>query len=323
MFHNHWQEHDMLDLNLTMRWLSITISLMVIYLTGMMDDLVGVRYRAKFAVQIVCVLLITSSGLYFDNFYGLFGIHEIPAYVGIPLTVLIFCYILNAINLIDGIDGLASGLSMIAFFAFSCMFIRLHWWMYAFISVASFAVLIPFFYYNVFGKPRRGRKIFMGDTGSLTIGLLLAVCTIRLSMADPVKDSLLPSAIIIAFSFLLVPLLDVVRVVFCRLRRGKNPFEPDRNHIHHRLMAMGMSQRKALVCIVFVALAFVVFNMVLIYQISPTGMLVIDVALYGLMHVCIAARIRQRQSAGESGRSLCSAISSLFRAKISELTQKI
>ena len=99
---------------------------------------------------------------------------------------------MNAINLIDGIDGLASGLSIIAFLAFGCMFIRLQWWMYAFISLAAFGVLLPFFYYNVYGKIHRGRKIFMGDTGSLTIGMLLAVMAIRLSMSDPMKESVFP-----------------------------------------------------------------------------------------------------------------------------------
>ena len=152
-------------------------------------------------IQTLCGLLLVASGFCFDNLYGLFGIYELPYYVGIPFTVFIIVYIMNAINLIDGIDGLASGLSMIAFFAFGCMFVCLHWWLYAFISFAALGALIPFFYYNMFGQTRRGRKVFMGDTGSLTIGLLLAVMAIHLSMSDPVKEELFPGAIVTAFSF--------------------------------------------------------------------------------------------------------------------------
>lgn len=188
-------------MDLTNRLLSMLCCLFILYLIGMMDDLIGVRYRSKFVVQILCGILLVISGLCFDNLYGLFGIYVIPYYIGVPFTVFVIVYILNAINLIDGIDGLASGLSIISFLAFSCMFIHLQWWMYAFISLAAFSVLLPFFYYNVYGKIYRGRKIFMGDTGSLTIGMLLAVMVIRLSMSDPVKESAFPGSIVIAFSF--------------------------------------------------------------------------------------------------------------------------
>lgn len=212
---------NMLDVDLTNRLLSVFCGLFLLYLTGMMDDLIGVRYRSKFLIQILCGILLVASGLCFDNLYGLFGIEAMPYYIGAPFTVFIIVYILNAINLIDGIDGLASGLSIIAFFAFGCMFIRLQWWMYAFICLATIGVLLPFFYYNVYGNVHRGRKIFMGDTGSLTIGMLLAVMAIRLSMSDPLKESTFPGAVVIAFSFLIVPMLDVVRVVLHRWRERK------------------------------------------------------------------------------------------------------
>ena len=194
--HNQWMGSNMLDVDLTNRLLSVFCGLFLLYLTGMMDDLIGVRYRSKFLIQILCGILLVASGLCFDNLYGLFGIEAMPYYIGAPFTVFIIVYILNAINLIDGIDGLASGLSIIAFFAFGCMFIRLQWWMYAFICLATIGVLLPFFYYNVYGNVHRGRKIFMGDTGSLTIGMLLAVMAIRLSMSDPLKESTFPGAVV-------------------------------------------------------------------------------------------------------------------------------
>lgn len=294
VFHNLYVDGNLLTTELTNQILTLFSALFMIYLMGMMDDLIGMRYRSKFVIQIFCGSLLVISGLCFDNLFGLFGIYEIPSYIGIPFTVFIIVYILNAINLIDGIDGLASGVSIMAFLAFGCMFIFLGWWVYAFISFAAFGVLIPFFYYNVFGNVHRGRKIFMGDTGSLTIGMLLSVLAIRLSMSDPVKDSTYSNVIVIVFSFLLVPMLDVARVMIHRLRNGKSPFIPDKNHIHHKFIALGMSQHQAMLCIMSIILIFVVINICLIRNLSATVLLLLDVAVWTVMHCLITRKIRNR-----------------------------
>ncbi len=289
--HNLCAGCNLLTTELTTRLLATFSGLFMLYLMGMMDDLIGMRYRSKFVIQIFSGALLVISGLYFDNLYGLFGIYEIPSWIGMPFTLLIIVYILNAVNLIDGIDGLASGLSIMAFLAFGCMFACLHWWMYAFISFTAFGVLIPFFYYNVFGQVRRGRKIFMGDTGSLTIGMLLAVLAIRLSMYDSVKESLFPGSIVMAFSFLMVPMLDVVRVMLHRLRNGKPVFSPDKNHIHHKFMALGMSQRRAMLCIVGIAVAYIAFNIGAVHYLSVTALFLLDTVSWTVMHFCITGKI--------------------------------
>ena len=147
--------------------------LTLLYVLGIADDLVGVRYRKKFLVQIVSAAMFPLSGLYINNFYGLFGIYLIPVEVGIPLTMLLVVFITNAVNLIDGIDGLASGLSMVALVVFGVVFVHLQLWCYAMLAFVSVGVIIPFFSYNVFGNADMGRKIFMGDTGSLTLGFIL------------------------------------------------------------------------------------------------------------------------------------------------------
>lgn len=294
IFDNLCRGCNMLDLNLTIRLFAMICSLFMLYLMGITDDLIGLRYRFKFIIQILCGFLLVLSGIYFDNLYGLFGVYDIPYYIGMPFTVLIAVYILNAVNLIDGIDGLASGLGIIAFFAFGCMFARLQWWMYAFLAFASFSVLLPFFYYNVYGKINRGRKIFMGDTGSLTIGLLLAVMAIRLSMSDPAKELVFPGTIVMAFSFLIVPMLDVVRVVIHRLRSGKSPFLPDKNHIHHKFMALGMPQHQAMACIVGIAFAFAIVNICLAHYFSVTLLFLLDVAVWTAMHCCITVKINRK-----------------------------
>ena len=292
--HNLRYGFNILDLVSTTRLLTLFSSLFVLYLMGIMDDLIGVRYRSKFAIQIMCGILLVASGLFFDNLYGLFGIYKIPAWIGMPFTVLTIVYILNAINLIDGIDGLASGLGMIALLAFGSMCICLQWWVYAFIAFASLGVLIPFFYYNVFGQAHRGRKIFMGDTGSLTIGMLLAILAIRLSMSDPLKESIFPGTVVIAFSFLMVPMLDVARVVIHRLRCGKSPFLPDKNHIHHKFMALGLSQHQAMVSIIGIAVFFSLLNVCLIHHLSTTMLFLLDVSIWTVMHICITVRINQK-----------------------------
>lgn len=293
--HNLCTDSNLLSHEQSTCLLTLFGCLFMLYLMGMKDDLIGMRYRAKFAVQTLCSILLVTSGFCFDNLYGLFGIHELPLYAGIPFTVFVIVYIMNAINLIDGIDGLASGLSMIAFLAFGCMFVRLHWWLYAFISFAALGVLIPFFYYNMFGQTRRGRKVFMGDTGSLTIGLLLAVMAIHLSISDPVKEKLFPGAIVTAFSFLLVPMLDVVRVVLHRLRNHKPPFLPDKNHIHHKFIALGMSQHQALGFILGIACIFILANAFLAPYLSVTMLFLLDVAAWTVMHFYITAKILKKE----------------------------
>ena len=103
----------------------------LLYLTGIADDLVGVRYRQKFVIQIFCACLFPLSGLWINNLYGLFGIHELAPYIGMPFTVFTVVFITNAINLIDGIDGLASGLSSVALLIFTFLFVEKGLWSYA------------------------------------------------------------------------------------------------------------------------------------------------------------------------------------------------
>lgn len=144
-------------------------ALLMLYLTGMSDDLIGVRYRAKFIIQIFCAILLIGGGLSIHDLHGFLGLHAISPFLGLPLTVLIVVYVINAINLIDGIDGLASGLSGAAFLIYGVSFMLISKPVYAMISFACLGVLIQFFYYNVFGDTTKRKKIFMGDTGSLTI----------------------------------------------------------------------------------------------------------------------------------------------------------
>ena len=269
--------------------------LMLLYLAGVKDDLVGLRYKAKFAIQILCACFIPLSGLWINNFYGLFGIGTIPAWLGIPLTVFLTVFITNAINLIDGIDGLASGLSGAALLVFGCLFLAHGIWLYGLVCFASLGVLIPFFYYNVFGQVDRGRKIFMGDTGSLTLGYLLSFMAIRYSSYHPDMIPYADGALIVAFSTLLVPALDVIRVIFYRWRHHKGLFLPDKSHIHHKFLAMGFTPRKAMVLIVVMACAFSGVNILCVNYVDNTFLFLFDVLAWTLLNLWFD-RVRDRRA---------------------------
>lgn len=276
--------------------LLILCALVLLYLVGIMDDLVGVRYRQKFIVQICCGVLLVLSGTWINNLYGLFGIHEISPYIGIPFTIFVVVFIINAINLIDGIDGLASGLSGLALLIFGILFFVQDQWVYSALAFTSLGVLIPFFYYNVFGNINRGRKIFMGDTGSLTIGMILASLAIRFSMYDESFGGSRDGAVVIAFSLLITPMFDVVRVVIHRLRNGAHPFKPDRNHIHHKFLALGLSPRKAMILILTISGIFSVSNILLLPYMNITLLLLSDIAVWTGMHIWITWRITVRNT---------------------------
>lgn len=252
----------------------------LLYLMGIADDLVGVRYRQKFIIQVFCACFFPLSGLWINDLYGLFGIHELSAYVGMPFTVLVVVFITNAINLIDGIDGLASGLSSVALLVFAYLFINDSLWSYAMLAAGTFGVLVPFFYYNVFGSVERSRKIFMGDTGSLTLGYTLSFLAIKYSQHNLDLAPRTEGAFIIAFSTLIIPAFDVIRVVLLRIREGRSPFQPDKNHIHHKLLAIGLSPRKAMLGLLAMSCAFSAVNILLMPYVDNTVMLVADIMVW-------------------------------------------
>ena len=272
--------------DLVCEFLFLTGGLTLLYIVGIADDLIGVRYQKKFLVQIISAAMFPLSGLYINNFYGLFGIYLIPAEVGIPLTMLLVVFITNAINLIDGIDGLASGLSMVALLVFGVLFVHFRMWSYAMLAFVTVGVIIPFFSYNVFGSADLGRKIFMGDTGSLTLGYILSFFVIKYCMYEP--DMLLTmktSPVLVSFSVLMVPCLDVIRVVLRRVRNKRSLFMPDKTHIHHKFLAMGFSPRRALVTIQLMSACFCAFTIVAILYMNNTLVFVIDVVVWTLLNL--------------------------------------
>lgn len=274
----------------------LTCGLLVIYLLGAKDDLVGVSFKKKFVIQFIAALCIVGSDVYINNFYGLFGFHEIPDAVGIVISIGLIMFTTNAINLIDGADGLASGVSAAALLIYGILFLEFGMWTYAGIAAATIGLLIPFFYYNFF---HRSRKIFMGDTGSLTLGFILAFMILRLAKYPPTEVVVPTGYILLILSALFVPLFDAFKVMIVRISMGRGPFSPDRNHIHHKLMDLGISKRKTVTIIVLSSLFVTAFNWVLLNYIDCNIVFLIDIALGVVSNVCIYRAIRRRNMVKE------------------------
>lgn len=276
-------------------YLFLFVGITLLYLVGVCDDLVGVGYRYKFVVQIMAALLLVMSGNWFNSLDGLFGIYSLPAWVGIPFTVFIVVYITNAINLIDGIDGLASGLCCIALSVLSLMFFISGQYVYALLAVCTLGVLMPFWCYNVFGNENRGHKLFMGDAGSLTLGYVISFLIIHMSVASELSPELSNPYTVIAFSTVLVPLFDVIRVVLHRLREHKNPFLPDKNHFHHKLLRTGMRVRMVMVSIIAVSAFFIILNSLLVWTIDITLLFILNIFCWTFLHLVLNKLIKRNR----------------------------
>ena len=289
-----------LSFNMLYEYLFLFVGMTLLYLVGVCDDLVGVGYRYKFAVQIAAAFLLVLSGNWFDSFGGLFGIYSVPVWVGVPFTVFIVVYITNAINLIDGIDGLASGLCCIALSVLSVIFFLRGQYVYALLAICTLGILMPFWCYNVFGNANRGHKLFMGDAGSLTLGYVISFLIIHMSVTNEISPTLSNPYMVIAFSTVLVPLLDVIRVVLHRLREHKNPFLPDKNHFHHKLLRTGMRVRMVMVCIIAISAFFILLNSSLAWRVDITYLFFLNLFCWSILHVGLNGLIKRNRERKES-----------------------
>lgn len=209
---------------------------------GTMDDILSLSPSIRFLIEIVVVLLlIFCNGYSLDNFHGLWGVYQVPSWVSVPLTVFACVGIINAINLIDGVNGLSSGFCIVACSIFGATFIAVDDKEAASLAVLSIGALIPFFCHNVFGKKS---KMFIGDGGTLLMGTIMSTFVIGALNSDSVLASkvddnfgLIPFTIAV----LAIPIFDTLRVMSMRMIRGKSPFQPDKTHLHHLLFEMGFS----------------------------------------------------------------------------------
>lgn len=272
----------------------LTCSLLLLFLVGIADDLVGVSYKAKFVFQILCGIFTLASGVCVNNLNGFFYIWGLPEWIGWPLTILLIVYVINSLNLIDGIDGLAAGLATLALIYFGWAYYDAGEYILSMIAWGGVGALLPFLYFNIFGNPDNNQKIFMGDTGSLTIGMVIAYLAVGFTQTreyGSVFTDVNPD--VVAFSPLMIPLFDQLRVFYHRITRRRNPFMPDRCHIHHKLLALGLTARQALIAILGIALILVGLNWVMSRYLNVNFVLVIDFLVWLWGNVLLTRAIRR------------------------------
>lgn len=275
------------------------LSVSIIYVVGVVDDLLGLSAKVKFIAQTFSACLLPLGGLYINNLHGLFGITAIPVWIGIPLTIFFVVFIDNATNLIDGIDGLCASLSLISLLAFLYCFMCAGMWTYSYLIAGIIGVLIPFLFYNLNLFKDESKKIFMGDSGSLTLGFLLGFLLVKSAMDNPNIYRFPSEQIVLCFSTVTIPCFDVVRVIFLRLHHHKSLFQGDKNHIHHKLLKMGMSQRQALATIIILDFAFIVCNLLLFKFTNITLMVLADIAIYTLFNIYVNQHIKLHENTKE------------------------
>lgn len=242
------------------------VAILILFTTGVLDDIKGVKYNYKLFIQVVASILIICSGNIMTNLNGVFGIYEIPTAVGVVLTILIIMLITNAINFIDGLDGLAAMIAISAFTAFGVLFLFIGYFAFTMISFAMVGGLLTFAYYNIWGVERfKGVKIMMGDCGSIVVGFMLSIMFFKLwnsTLAEP-HSTLSTYTKTIAYTMLAIPCMDAVDVILHRLITGKSIFLPDKKHIHHKLLLIGHSQHKALLILSFMNCGLLILNLLL------------------------------------------------------------
>jgi UDP-GlcNAc:undecaprenyl-phosphate/decaprenyl-phosphate GlcNAc-1-phosphate transferase len=251
----------------------IICGLIIVFFIGIKDDILIIDPLKKLVGQIIAAAIVAVlADIRINNFYGLFGIDQIPYIVSILVTIFVFLVIINGFNLIDGVDGLATGIGILTSSIFGTWFWITGNFGYTVLSFSFAGSLLAFFYFNVFSKKN---KIFLGDTGSLVIGFILGVLTCRFLQLDLTSNGVeyIQSAPAVAIGILIVPLFDSLRVFMLRIVQGKSPFKADRQHLHHRLLQLGITHLQVTLILIsanliFVALCFLLQGIGIIWLTS-------------------------------------------------------
>ncbi|MBK9543628.1 MAG: undecaprenyl/decaprenyl-phosphate alpha-N-acetylglucosaminyl 1-phosphate transferase [Bacteroidetes bacterium] len=269
-------------------------AMIVLFATGLWDDIHSLSAGKKYLFQLLAVLLIAIGGYRVTDLHGLFGIHALPVLMQYVVTVLFVTAVINAYNLVDGVDGLAGGISLIAAIAFSIIFYFSGDMLFCALSTILAASIFGFLNFNF-----HPAKIFMGDTGSLMLGFLLAIFGIRmLSIPEHILETLKisnPFSLLVGFLFL--PVFDTIRVFSIRMTKGHSPFRADRRHLHHLLQKNNLNSIGICIAMYATTILFLVFSW--IFQPLNTTLIVVllfsfAVALAETLTIAHLVRSRKR-----------------------------
>ncbi|MGI4806042.1 MAG: MraY family glycosyltransferase [Janthinobacterium lividum] len=260
----------------------------ILFGLGIKDDLSGVHFHTKLIVQAVAAFIITvPANIRIENLYGIFNIHHLDPVSSILLSMLIIMFTINAFNLIDGIDGLAGTLSIIACCTFGYHFMLINQMVLATLSFAVVGAVSAFLYYNF--SPA---KIFMGDAGSMFLGMICAVFAIKfISIKEASAINTMQHAPVLAIATLIIPAFDMLNVIATRIFHQKSPFKPDRNHIHHRMLRLGLTHLQTTVILGTVDLFFIALAS-LLKNVNTSFTLVIFAAILMLLNGLVRVKTR-------------------------------
>jgi len=284
--------------------IELLLCALVMFFIGLQDDTIGLSAKKKLIAQIaVAVYLITICNIRFTNLHGILGLYEINYLSSFLITLISIVGLVNAFNLIDGIDGLAAGLGTLISATFGFLFLYFGEIEFTLLSFSITGGLISFFFYNVFGTKN---KIFMGDTGSLTLGVLFAGLTISLNEITPTqhvfnKDWASPA---ITMAIMIIPVIDSIRVMFIRISQGRSPFSADMSHIHHQLIKItNKNHLQATIIMVVANLFFIVFSFGVIEQLG-TNLLFFTLLLAGFTLAYVPFLINKKRETEEESKNV-------------------
>ena len=256
------------------------LSVFFLTLTGFADDLIEVRYREKIFLQLFAALLMINAGYTIDSFHGIFYIYELPYWAEIIVSLFVFVVVVNALNLVDGLDGMASFISLKFLLVTGGIVLvsKPEWFLFFPIIISA---LIGFLWFNF----NRNKKVFLGDTGSLFLGSIMAFILFYIldSESSLVTDSLI-SKPLLAVLLLLYPLVDTLRAFIIRAYNNKSPFIADRVHLHHRLADKGYQHWQASVLTFSLSAFLLVLNFLLHSLIGFIGCVVLTTVLLSVFY---------------------------------------
>lgn len=246
------------------KWNYIIASTLLLFLTGIMDDLVSISPTKKFLAQLMAALIVVClADIRLTSLYGIFGVYNLPEWYGIAFTVVGIIFITNAFNLIDGIDGLAGSIGILCTFFLGVCLAAFKNPAAACMSFALMGAIVGFLRFN-----RSPAKIFMGDTGSLLIGFMISILSILLINSYNPSSELATyihgqnGALVIVLSILFVPVFDSFRVFVTRIVKGGSPFKADRTHLHHYLLDLGFTHNRSVTILITANVLIVTVSLV-------------------------------------------------------------
>ncbi len=270
----------------------VIAAMVLLFFIGVKDDIIGFSPVKKLVGHfLVAYILVIIGDIRITNMHGILGLYELPNAVSIAFSFFTYIVLVNAFNLIDGVDGLAGGIGLISAVTYGFW---LYWAGDVALALLAFTLagsLVGFLVFNT--HPAR---IFMGDSGSLIIGAILSVLAMRVVDHD---TSRLPQWLrtvptpLFAMAVIAYPLVDTFRVFIVRMARGTSPFQADRNHIHHRLMALGLGHRGTVLVLYCYAITLILLSFTTRDILPNKGLLILGIAAFGLAMVPFAFRKRK------------------------------